>query len=161
MKKTILSLLLALVASVTMQAQNEYSTLVVKTKGGKTLELSLKEKPSVSINDNEFVISCGNEVTSYVHDEVLKFYIKPYEPAGIDAPVAEDVIRVVYLDQAKVVVSGIDKAKQVKLYTLDGRKVSVRAEREESTLTVSLDGLASGTYILNIGNVQSLKILKR
>lgn len=161
MKKTILSLLLALAATVTMQAQDEYSTLVVETKSGKTLELSLKQKPSVSVSDKEFTITCGDEVTGYVHDEVRKFYFKPYDPAGIDEPVAEDVIRVLYLDQSKVVVSGIDKAKQVNLYTLDGRKVAARAVQEEGKLTVSLDGLAPGTYILNIGNVQSFKLQKR
>ena len=161
MKKTILSLMLALAATVTVQAQNEYSTLVVETKSGKTLEVSLKQKPTVSVSDKEFTIACGDEVTGYVHDEVRKFYFKPYTPAGINEPVAGDVIRVLYLDQSKVVVSGIDKAKHVNLYTLDGRKVAARAEREEGNLTVSLDGLAPGTYILNIGNVQSFKLLKR
>lgn len=161
MKKLLLSLMLSLAAIVTMEAQNEYSTLVVETKGGKTLEVSLKQKPSVSVSDKEFIITWGDKVTGYVHDEVSKFYFKPYDPACIDEPVAENVIRVLYLDPSKVVVSGVDNAKQVNLYTLDGRKVAARAEQEGTNLTVSLDGLAPGTYILNIGNVQSFKLLKR
>ena len=160
MRKLLLSLTFVFMA-VSMQAQNEYSTLVMELHGGAKLELSLQKKPQVQVTDKEFVIVCGNDVTSYVHEKVRKFYFKPYDPAGVEEVVAEDVIRVSYLDQSKVIISGITDASKVRLYTLDGRNVVAAATADEQTITVSLDALTPGTYILNIDNKQSFKLLKR
>lgn len=156
----ILSLVLVFVA-VTMQAQNEYSTLVVELHSGTKLQLSLQKKPEVKVSDKEFVILCGGDVTSYVHEKVRKFYFKPYDPTGVEEVVAEDVIRVSYLDQSKVIISGITDASKVRLYTLDGRYVAASTSADEQTITVSLDALTPGTYILNIDNKQTFKLLKR
>ncbi len=154
--------MLALTATATVQAQNEYSTLIVETKSGTTLEVSLREKPQVQVTDKEFTIVCGDEVTGYVHDEVRKFYFKPYDPkTGIEAPVAANTIRIAWLDESKVTVSGISGAGKVHLYTLDGRSVVAETLVSEEVITVSLGGLAPGTYILNIDNKQSFKLLKR
>lgn len=162
MRKILLSLLLALTATAMVQAQNEYSTLVVETRSGTTLEVSLREKPQVQVTDKEFVITCGSEVTGYVHDEVRKFYFKPYDPkTGIEAPVAANTIRIAWLDESKVTISGISEAGKVRLYTLDGRSVAADASASKEVITVSLDGLAPDTYILNIDNKQSFKLLKR
>ena len=156
----ILSLVLVFVA-VTMQAQNEYSTLVVELHSGTKLQLSLQKKPEVKVSDKEFVILCGGDVTSYVHEKVRKFYFKPYDPTGVEEVVAENVIRVTYLDQSKVTISGIADASKVRLYTLDGRNAAASTSADEQTITVSLDALTPGTYILNIDNKQSFKLLKR
>ncbi len=160
MRKLLLSLTLVFMA-VSMQAQNEYSTLVMELHGGAKLELSLQKKPQVQVTDKEFVIVCGNDVTSYVHAKVRKFYFKPYDPTGVEEVVAENVIRVSYLDQSKVIISGITDASKVRLYTLDGRYVAASTSADEQTITVSLDALTPGTYILNIDNKQSFKLLKR
>ena len=162
MRKILLSLMLALTATATVQAQNEYSTLIVETKSGTTLEVSLREKPQVQVTDKEFTIVCGDEVTGYVHDEVRKFYFKPYDPkTGIEAPVAANTIRIAWLDESKVTVSGISETDKVRMYTLDGRSVVAETLVSEEVITVSLGGLAPGTYILNIDNKQSFKLLKR
>lgn len=79
MRKVLLPLTLALTAMGTVQGQNEYSTLVVETKSGTTLEVSLQKSPNVFVSNKEFTIVCGDEVTGYVHDEVRKFYFKPYD----------------------------------------------------------------------------------
>lgn len=160
MRKILLSWMLALTATATVQAQNEYSTLVVETKSGTTLEVSLREKPQVQITSKEFLV-CGSEVTGYVHDEVRKFYIKPYDPTVIEAPVAANTIRIVWLDESKVTVSGISETDKVRLYTLDGRNMTADISTKSTEITVSLDGLAPGTYILNINDKQSFKLLKR
>ncbi len=161
LKEKLLLLMFALAVTVTTQAQSDYSTLVVETKSGSTLELSLQKKPQVSINGTEFVITCGDEATSYIHEAVRKFYFKPYSATNIDTPVAENTIRIIMHNQSKVVVSGISKAEKVRLYTLDGRAVPVVSSTNDNVLTVSLDELTPGTYILNIDNKQTFKLLKR
>lgn len=162
MKKFTLFLLLALATKLCAWAQCEYSTLVVETKSGEKFEFWLYEKPRVKVDSEKMTFTCGKEVTGYVLDEVSKMYFLPYDPTtGIETPVSEDVIRVVYVNQSEIVVSGVKEADAVRLYTLDGHCVSVVSAEADGTLTVSLETLEAGTYILNIGNKQSFKFLKR
>ncbi len=160
-KKKLFLLMLAFVATMAVQAQNEFSTLVIETKAGTTLELSLQKKPQVDVSNQEFIIRCGNEVTSYVHEAVRKFYFKPYDPTSIKLPVAEGIIRVVMLDQSKVVICGVSESAKVQLYTLHGQNVTAETSTSGNVLTISLDALTPGAYILNIDNKQSIKLLKR
>lgn len=162
MRKVLLPLTLALTAMGTVQGQNEYSTLVVETKSGTTLEVSLQKSPNVFVSNKEFTIVCGDEVTGYVHDEVRKFYFKPYDSkTGIEVPVAANTIRIAWLDESKVIISGISEVGKVRLYTLDGRSVAADTSTSGEVTTISLDGLVPDTYILNIDDKQSFKLLKR
>lgn len=160
MRKILLSLMLIFAGSAMMQAQNEYSTLVVETKAGTTLQVSLKKKPQVQVSDKEFTIAYGGKVVGYVHEEVRKFYFKPYDPSSIEAPVAGNVIRIAYLDDSKVTINGVDATDKVRLYTLDGRSVAASYQVDGAAITVSIEALEPGTYILNVDNKQSFKILK-
>ena len=161
MKRMLLFFMLSLATTLGGWAQYEYSTLVVVTKSGDTYEVSLRKRPEVRFYEREFTFTCGEEVTGYIYDEVSKMHFKPYDPTGITLPTAEKVIRIVHVDQSQVVVAGVADADEVRLYSLDGRSMMTAASTDGGTLTVSLDGLAPGTYILNIGNKQSFKLLRR
>ena len=156
-----LLLMFALAVTVTTQAQSDYSTLVVETKSGTKLEISLQKKPEVSINNKEFIIYSGDEVTSYIYEAVRKFYFKPYSATNIDAPVAKNTIRIVMHNQSKVVIDGVGEQSKVRLYSLNGQALPVVSSTSNNVLTVSLDELTPGTYILNIDNKQTFKLLKR
>lgn len=144
-----------------VNAQNEYSTIVVETRSGTTLELSLRQKPEVIVSEKEFIISCGDNITSYLHEEVRKFYFKPYTPTEIERTTKEQVIRIEYLDDSKIVISGTMGTEKVRLYTLNGQNINSQSINNGERLTISLSSLPSGTYILNIDNRQSFKILKQ
>lgn len=161
MLRKLLLLMFAFAVTIMAQAKSEYSTLVVETKSGTKLEISLQNKPEVSINNKEFIIYSGDEVTSYIHEAVRKFYFKPYSATNIDAPVAKNTISIVMLDQSKVVISGVSEESKVRLYTLNGQALPVVSSTSDNVLTVSLDELTPGTYILNIDNKQTFKLLKR
>ena len=161
LRKKLLLLIFALVATMTTQANDDYSTLVVETKSGTTLELSLEKEPSVVINDKEFAIYWDNDVTSYVHEEVNKFYFKPCKTTDIEAPVAKNTIRVSMLDRSKAVITGASELSKVRLYTMEGKALTIEPIINNDEITISLDALTPGTYILNIDNKLSFKLLKR
>lgn len=161
MKKITLFLASLFLVALSTRAQNEYSTLVVETKSGYTLEISLRKMPEVQFNAEGISFAYNDEVIGYVYDKVRKLYFKPYDPTGIALPTEDKVIRIVHVDQSQVVVAGVADADEVRLYALDGRSIMAAASTDDGTLTVSLDGLAPGTYILNIGNKQSFKLLRR
>lgn len=160
MKKTLLSLMLAL-AAMTVQAQDEYSTLVVETMEGTKLEISLQKAPKVQMTDNAFIITCGEEIIGYTYGEVRKYYFKLSKYVSVEPVVDERTIRVTFVDNATVVISGVDNPEVIRLYTLDGSRVAPQVEVAEGVITVSLSALDAGFYILNIDNEQSFKLLKR
>lgn len=160
MKKTLLSLMLAL-AAMTMQAQDEYSTLVVETMEGTKLEISLQKAPKVQMTDNAFIITCGEEIIGYTYGEVRKYYFKLSKYVSVEPVADERTIRVTFVDNATVVISGVDNPEVIRLYTLDGSRVAPQVEVAEGVITVSLSALDAGFYILNIDNEQSFKLLKR
>lgn len=160
MKKKLLSLTLAL-AAMTMQAQDEYSTLVVETMEGTKLEISLQKAPKVQMTDNAIIITCGEEITGYTYGEVRKYYFKLSKYVSVEPVADEHTIRVTFVDNATVVISGVDNPEVIRLYTLDGSRVAPQVEVAEGVITVSLSALDAGFYILNIDNEQSFKLLKR
>ena len=160
MKKTLLSLTLAL-AAMTMQAQDEYSTLVVETKEGTKLEISLQKAPKVQMTDEAFIITCGEELIGYTYGEVRKYYFKLSKYVSVEPVVEERTIRVTFVDNATVVISGVDNPEVIRLYTLEGTLAEPQVEVDEEKITVSLSALDAGFYILNIDNEQSFKLLKR
>ena len=161
MLRKLLLLMFAFAVTVTAQTEKDYSTLVVETKSGTTLELSLQKRPYVGVGGTNFTITCGDDVTSYVHEKVRKFYFKAPASTDIDSPVAENTIRISMLDRSKVVVRGVKEPSKVRLYTLDGKSIATEISANDSEITVSLDALTPGTYILNIDNIQTFKLLKR
>lgn len=160
MKKTLLSLMLAL-AAMTVQAQDEYSTLVVETMEGTKLEISLQKAPKVQMTDNAFIITCGEEIIGYTYGEVRKYYFKLSKYVSVEPVADERTIRVTFVDNATVVISGVDNPEVIRLYTLDGSRVAPQVEVAEGVITVSLSALDAGFYILNIDKKQSFKLLKR
>ena len=160
MKKTLLSLMLAL-AAMTVQAQDEYSTLVVETMEGTKLEISLQKAPKVQMTDNAFIITCGEEIIGYTYGEVRKYYFKLSKYVSVEPVADERTIRVTFVDNATVVISGVDNPEVIRLYTLNGARVAPQVEVVEGVITVSLSALDAGFYILNIDNEQSFKLLKR
>lgn len=162
MRKTLLMLLLAFGAANALQAQDEYSTLVVETTEGTRLEISLEKKPEVKMTAGEFVITCGEEITGYTYGQVRKFYfITPQGNVGIASPtVNEDVIHIEYRDHTATI-HGVNNPEGIQLYTANGKRIAAATSSDGTAITVSLSSLAPGMYILDIDGKQSFKLLKR
>ena len=160
MRKTLLSLLLAFIA-IAVQANDEYSTLVIETMEGTKFEISLQKKPKVQLTDDKFIITCGKEITGYTYGEIRKFFFKLSGNLEVNPSADDRIIRVTFVDNTTVTISGIDNPEVIRLYTLDGSPAKPRVEVNDAIVTVSLSTLDAGIYILNIDNKQTFKLLKR
>ena len=160
MRKTLLSLLLAFIA-IAVQANDEYSTLVIETMEGTKFEISLQKKPKVQLTDDKFIITCGKEITGYTYGEIRKFFFKLSGNLEVKPSADDRIIRVTFVDNTTVTISGIDNPEVIRLYTLDGSPAKPRVEVNDAIVTVSLSTLDAGIYILNIDNKQTFKLLKR
>ena len=160
MRKTLLSLLLAFIA-IAVQANDEYSTLVIETMEGTKFEISLQKKPKVQLTDDKFIITCGKEITGYTYGEMRKFFFKLSGNLEVKPSADDRIIRVTFVDNTTVTISGIDNPEVIRLYTLDGSPATPRVEVNDAIVTVSLSTLDAGIYILNIDNKQTFKLMKR
>lgn len=161
MKKALLPLLLMWGMSLTLHAQDEYSTLVIETTEGAKLEISLHQKPEVKMTEEKLTIICGEEIVGYTYGEVRKFYfIVPQSDVDVTAPVAEETIRIEYRNYTATIY-GVDNPANIQLYALGGKRITAATHGDGSAITVSLSSLAPGIYILDIDGKQSFKLLKR
>ena len=127
MRKTLLSLLLAFIA-IAVQANDEYSTLVIETMEGTKFEISLQKKPKVQLTDDKFIITCGKEITGYTYGEMRKFFFKLSGNLEVKPSADDRIIRVTFVDNTTVTISGIDNPEVIRLYTLDGSPAKPRVE---------------------------------
>ena len=62
--------------------------------------------------------------------------------------------------RANTVVLPSDAVKTLKVYTLDGVEVKVQVQKTDDVISVDLNGLEKGTYLISTGN-SSLKVWKK
>ena len=97
-----------------------------------------------------------NEDT-YEFTNIKNFYISEEDdPNAIEKVLAKHNVTF----KANTVVINSDSVKILKVYTLDGMEVKVPVEKSESVISVNLNGLERGTYLISTGD-SSLKVLKK
>ena len=65
-----------------------------------------------------------------------------------------------YVDGQTVRMTGVDEATKVAVYFIDGKRMSMDAERNGDEVTIHLGGLQRGFYVIKT-NKQSFKIYKK
>ena len=139
MKKLLLSLL-TLVAATTTWAD---TALFVHPKTGGVLEIAFSEKPVVTYQGGNLVITSGQASVSYPLSNMDKFTFGEVD------------------DQVTRIVAPVNVAPQpTYIYTIDGKLVRTLKPSDDGSTSASLEGLSAGTYVIKNGKT-SYKVLKR
>ena len=149
---TVLLLLIAFKASAT----SDNTTLVVELHDGNTANFLLADKPKITFTAQ--LMSIVSDAISMVFDRSdVKMYrfvnedvttsVKPAEKA--DAKVSDNTF----------LLSGVDAGTAIVIYNANGMVVK-RATSVDGGCSISLDGLAVGTYIVTFNNT-TFKFLKK
>ncbi len=152
MNRIFLKLLGLLFVSVTggidVFAQN---ALVLETNDGETFSYVLANKPQLTFNATEMLISSDDASASFTRTDIKNFRFE--EVANAIKDVKADGQRMSYL-HGVVTVDGTDK---VILYDISGRQILSKRAADGESVTIDLNNQPSGTYIVRSGK-QSLKV---
>ena len=129
-------------------AQN---ALVLETNDGETYSYVLANKPQLTFNATEMLISSDDASASFTRTDIKNFRFE--EVANAIKDVKADGQRMSYL-HGVVTVDGTDK---VILYDISGRQIITKKAAGNGSVTIDLTNQPQGTYIVRSGK-QSLKV---
>lgn len=162
-KKIPLSLLIGCI-SLNAFSQNNFHALIVKLIDGTCDEYIVANHPKVTLCDETTTIDAKDLSTKYETANISEYFFKTLDMTPIDEVKTEDCnlnLRIRYVDQETIQVSGAKAESAITLYSIDGKMVQTKVNNTGNTIYISLNGLSKGAYILKIGKEQTIKIAKR
>ncbi len=146
-----------LVLPVPLRAAEGPVTLVVLTRDNAQHTFVLADKPEVTFEGTDLVVTCVSSTTTFALPDVIRFtYLN-----------ATDAVEEITKDQTKVnfkdgmiVVSGLKANATVAVYSIDGKLVARLTARDTGTYSLNLTDLPTGVYIVKADCV-TYKIAKR
>ncbi len=149
--KKLTFLLLLLMASVGASAKSVVFTL---NDGTKVYYLLSKEvNPIMRFKEGMMVV---NE-DAYEFSDIKNFYISDEDdPNAIETVLSKQNVTF----SSNTVIIRSDAVKTLKVYTLDGVEVKAPVQKTDDVISVNLNGLDKGIYLISTGT-SSLKVLKK
>ena len=138
----IMSVMLAFYCGNTMSAQ----TLVLWHANGTTTDVELATKPKVTFENNKVFIRSTILNMEFPKQDVLRFTYKS-KPTGITGVNNNEGYT---QENGRLVFHGIKSSDDVSVYTLKGIRVPVHLNRDGDSVTLPLNALSKGVYLLNV-----------
>lgn len=140
--------------------------LILLMETGRIHSYYLSEKPELSFEGTQLVISVYDQVAEnyafsrYERDEVKEFYFES-NATDIDG-VKPNELKFFCNEGNTVRISGLtEKDLPLRVYNLNGVICPVEINQSGNDATISLDALNKGLYVIQIGETQSIKIVKK
>jgi hypothetical protein len=159
MKKILLTFMLFSFAA-TMFA-NGKDVLSVLMKDGTSVYFLLAEKPYITFQNDEMKIVSDTDEALVKRTLVERFEFVNEIPTGIeDVEEQDEQLRANFkLDGDAVYITGLASGSKVVLYAMDGRVVTTSVAAADGCVTLSLNTLPSGIYIVKY-NDTAIKFIK-
>lgn len=158
-KFTILSLLLALVAT-TMRAADKQNTLIVLTKDNVLHQFVLADKPKVTFEGTQLKVTCekASASASFNLSDIIRFTYAGKDASGIDEMTVNPTE--ISMEEGVLVISQMKANSTVNVYSMDGKLVRQLTAQRAGTYRLSLSSLPVGVYIVKADTI-TYKITKR
>lgn len=158
-KFTILSLLLALVAT-TMRAADKRNTLIVLTKDNVLHQFVLADKPKVTFEGTQLKVTCekASASASFNLSDIIRFTYAGKDASGIDEMTVNPTE--ISMEEGVLVISQMKANSTVNVYSMDGKLVRQLTAQRAGTYRLSLSSLPAGVYIVKADTI-TYKITKR
>lgn len=148
MKKELLALLMLWV-SYAVNSQDVANTLVVRLLSGETNTFLLEERPQLTFDNTDLVITTSKYETRYALTEVGRYFFK-YDPTGIDEREYTSH-QTISQEGNVVIIKGLNANHTVDVFTPVGVKLATFHPNEKGCVTLSLDVFPRGIYIIKYG----------
>ena len=151
--KLTLLLLASIVLAVPLRAADNPVTLVVLTRD----MFVLADKPEVTFEGTDLVVTCVNSTTTFALPDVIRFtYLNATDAVE---ELKADETQVNFRD-GMIVIDQLKANAVVAVYSVDGRLVKRLTAREGGSYSLDLSELPTGVYIVKADRV-TYKIAKR
>ena len=149
--KKLAFLFLMLMTSVGASARSVVFTLSDETKV--YYLLSSEVNPVLRFKEGKMVVN--DDV--YEFSDIKNFYISEEDDPNAIEPVLSK-LNMTFKENTVIIRS--ETVKAVKVYTLNGEEVKAPVEKTDDVISVNLNGLEKGTYLISTGD-SFLKVLKK
>lgn len=162
MKKKLLHLLIAFFAVATAARADEQHALIISFHEGDPVAVVLTHKPCATFVGNELVVEASDFSATYLRSAIADFHFGWYDPSttSIDA-LPESAVQIVYTDENRVVIHGIDSATPITIYGIDGHRMTAHTSPSSNGIAIDLTAYPMGIYLININKIQTFKIIKK
>ena len=143
-----------------VQAADAPKYFTVWLKNGQRIDLLLSEKPNVQFNEGSLKFVTSGTAIEYNASDVKEFTLEAISPTGINNFSADDKDCVITQSGNTLSVSGAEPYAKFYLYTAGSMLVSTYVANGNGTLSMSLDQLGQGVYILKTAST-TFKVMKR
>ena len=144
-----------------ISAEKTSYILHVELKDGTNNDYVLADRPQISFENDNVVFLCKSISTSYKKKEINKFVFLDSQSTGVYVLKAGDT-RIGYtIEEGKVIIEGVTEKEDIKVYSISGQQHQAITNIEGNNAVVLLTSLPNGYYIINLGNKQSIKVLKK
>lgn len=151
------TLLLALMLAVPLWAADNPVTLVVLTRDNAQHMFVLADKPEVTFEGIDLVVTCENSTTTFALADVIRFtYLNATDAVE---ELTEDATTIDFKD-GMVVINQLKEGASVAVYSVDGKLVRQLTARDTGNYSLNLSELPIGVYIVKADRV-TYKIAKR
>ncbi len=158
MKKVLCTFMLMLMASFA-KADDGNVSLVVWTKDGTQAIYELQQRPLVTFEGTDLVITGDGIEAKYPTANLVRFTYMNVPADGIlDKDADNEQVR--YTD-SQLIITQLKAGSVVSVYTADGRLVDSRTKPDGGTLRLPLSSLGTGVYIVKINGSQTFKIARK
>lgn len=160
MKRRMILLLAAalLVPMSSLWAADLVTTLIILTKDNAQHQFALPDKPKVTFEGNNLLVTSDKTTASFALSDVVRFTYQDIDPSGIQEVYSKDTG--VSFEDGVLVISQIKANSTVCVYSLDGRLVRQLAAKRAGTYRLNLSSLSFGVYLVKTGSL-TYKITKR
>ena len=133
----------------------------------------LSETPKIVFGADEIIVyhnaASEDEFTRFSYAAVKRIYVTSQESSSEDSGETtsveeklkkESVFSFQYVDGQTVRITGIEQDTVIGLYSIDGKRVPMEADRTADAIVINLESLPRGIYVIRC-NSQSFKIYKK
>lgn len=162
MKKRLLLLLIPLLALPSAMRADEQHSLIISFHEGDSVAIVLAHKPCATFINDSLRVETTSFSATYLRSAIADFRFGWYDPTATDINgVEEDMVRIVYTDEDRVEILGIDPTLPIAVYGINGRRMETYATWHSNGITIDLTAYPVDIYLININNTQTFKIIKK
>lgn len=149
--KKAMPLLLFFCFQLCVLAEEIIPTVEVWTKSGKRIAYSLSEHPVVTYLETDLVLTTTHLTVNYPLAELHKFTFGTVTTAIESTSIQSDGQMRMHGETLHI--SGFCPKESVSVYSIEGKKVLDTTTNSEGSVTIDINSLATGIYVVKTGSI--------